>query len=482
MHPTVVGISHRTAPLELRERAALTREEGVLLGRELLAAGVAAEAVVLSTCNRTEVYLAGADARTVEACVLQRLACRAGVDVGALPTAAYCASGDAAVIQLFRVAASLDSMVVGEAQILAQVREAFEAAREAGNTGAVFNRLFRQAIEAGKRVRTETAIGERPVSVSSVAVELAHQVLGTLDDRVVLVLGAGDTSELTARCLLARGAGAVVIANRTLVAAELLAGRCHGRAVCLDQVDDQLEAADIVISSTAAPGYVIDRARLEAIMARRPRRPMLLIDLAVPRDIEPCVGALAGCHLCDIDDLRAVVAANRHEREREIAEAKRIVDEEVERLNDWIASRHVVPTIARLRGAVEDIRSAEVARMNGRLASLSPAQRDEVERLTVAIVNKILHLPTVRLKELAAEREAGACIDALWRLFDLDRTPLIDAESLPDRALLELPVAVRETAGAGPERDRPAPGPRPSRPDDPAPGPRDQEHGALRGA
>jgi glutamyl-tRNA reductase len=458
MHPLVVGISHRTAPIELRERLALACDESVMLGCDLLAAGAAVEAVVLSTCNRTEVYLAGADARTAEAGVLERLAARAGVSAAALSAVAYRASGDAAVAQLFRVAASLDSLVVGEAQVLAQVKEAFDAARAGGTTGAVFNRLFRQAIEVGKRVRSETAIGERPVSVASVAVDLARRALGTFDERVVLVLGAGDTSALTARHLRDQGAGAVIVVSRRLATAEALAGRCHGRAVCLDELDEQLAAADIVISSTTAPGYVVDRARLAAVMARRPARPLLLIDLAVPRDIDPDVAALEGCRLCDIDDLEAVVAANRREREREIDRAERIVEQEIARLNEWIASRHMVPTIARLRGAVEDIRRAELARMDGRLAALTPEQRDDVERLTVAIVNKILHRPTVRLKEAAAEHGSGAYVEALWRLFDLDRPPAAGGAGA-DGDVVELPAVVPDAAEAP---DRPAAAERPA--------------------
>jgi len=456
MHPVVVGISHRTAPLELRERLALTRDGCLSLGERLLADGIAAEAVVLSTCNRTEVYLAGADARVAEPCVLGLL-CECGrLEPGALSEAACCATGDAAVTHLFRVAASLDSMVVGEAQVLAQLRDAFEAARRAGATGAVFNRLFRQAIEVGKRVRAETAIGDRPVSVSSAAVDLARQVLGTLDDRVVLVLGAGETSELTVESLQAQGAGAVIVVNRTLATAEELAARCHGRAVCLDELDEHLAAADIVISSTAAPGLVVDRSRLEPVMRRRARRPLLLVDLAVPRDLDPAIADLAGCHLCDIDDLQAVVAADRCERECEIAQAQLIVDEEVERLNAWIAERHVVPTISRLRDSVEGIRAAEVARLSGRLASLSAEQRDEVEQLTVAIVRKILHLPTVRLKELAAAPGAAAYVDALWRLFDLDVAPPVDDRGESDGAVVPLPAEARDDADEDTAPERPA--------------------------
>jgi len=454
MHPVVLGISHKTAPLGLRERLALTRDDCVSLAGRLLDDGIGAEAVVLSTCNRTEVYLAGADARVAEPCVLRLLCEHGGLEAGELSGVAYCATGDAAVTHLFRVATSLDSMVVGEAQVLAQVRDAFEAAHRAGTTGAVFNRLFRQAIEVGKRVRTETAIGDRLVSVSSAAVDLARQVLGTLDDRVVVVLGAGETSELTVASLQAQGACAVIVVNRSLASAEELAARCRGRAVCLDELDEHLAAADIVISSTAAPGLVVDRSRLERVMRRRPRRPLLLVDLAVPRDLDPAIGGLAGCHLCDIDDLQAVVAAERSEREREIAQAQLIVGEEVERLNAWIAERHVVPTISRLRDSVESIRAAEVARQSGRLASLSPEQRDDVDQLTVAIVRKILHLPTVRLKELAAAPGAAAYVDAVWRLFDLDVAPPVDDRR--DGAVVPLVAEARADAGEAAAPERPA--------------------------
>ncbi len=420
MHLVVVGISHKTAPLELRERFALTRDEAARLGRGLLDSDAVAEAVVLSTCNRTELYLFADDTSAAERLAVGRLAALGGVDAAELRAAVYSARGDAAIAHLFRVAASLDSMVVGEAQILAQLKDAYQAACGEGCTSTVFNKLFRHAIEVGKRVRTETAIGERPVSVSSVAVDLARQVLGKLDRRVVLVLGAGETSELTVKHLQAQGAGAVVVVNRTLATAEELAGRCDGRAVCLDELDAQLAAADIVISSTASPGFLVDRARLAEVMRRRRRRPMFLIDIAVPRDLDPGIARIAGCYLYDIDDLQGVVAVNRRQREREVAQAERIVAEELARMNEWLAGLEVVPTIAQLRSAVDGIREAELARLGGKLADLSPAQRDQVEQLTTAIVNKILHLPTVRMKELAAERDAYIYVDALRQLFDLD--------------------------------------------------------------
>jgi glutamyl-tRNA reductase len=422
MHPVVLGISHKTAPLELRERLALPCDDAARLARELLDCETVAEAVVLSTCNRTEVYLLAADVPAAQRLAAARLAARGGVAPAALAGASCAASDEAAIAHLFRVAASLDSLVVGEAQVMAQLKDAYEAARAEGCTGAVFNRLFRQALEVGKRVRTETTIGRRPVSVSSVAVDLARQELGTLDDRVVLVLGAGETGELTVKHLKAQGAGAVVVANRTLAAAQAVAARCDGRAACLDALDAELLGADIVISSTSAPGFLVDRDRLASVMRARRRRPMFLIDIAVPRNLDPGIGRLEDCCLYDIDDLRGVVAANRYEREREVVQADRIVAEEVVRMSDWLAGLEVVPTIARLRGAVDAVRDAELARLESRLAGLTPELRAEVEQLTAAVVNKILHVPTVRLKELAAECDAYVYVDALQRLFDLTDT------------------------------------------------------------
>jgi glutamyl-tRNA reductase len=450
MHLVVVGISHRTAPLELRERLVLPCGEAARLGRRLLGADTVAEAVVLSTCNRTEVYLFAGDTSAAERLAFARLAELGGVDAAELRAAAYTTHGDAAITHLFRVAASLDSMVVGEAQILAQLKDAYRAACDEGCTSTVFNKLFRHAIEVGKRVRTETAIGERPVSVSSVAVDLARQVLGRLDRRVVLVLGAGATSELTVKHLQAQGAGTVVVASRTLATAEELAGRCDGRAVCFDELDAQLVAADIVISSTASPGFVIDRARLAEVMRRRRRRPMFLIDIAVPRDLDPDIGRIAGCYLYDIDDLKGVVSANRREREREVAQAERIIGEELARMNDWLAGLEVVPTIAALRSAVDGIREAELARLGGKLAELSPAQRDQVEQLTAAIVSKILHLPTVRMKELAAERDAYVYVDALRRLFDLDGAAADAAPERDERPAPERDERPARSAGEAP--------------------------------
>lgn len=420
MHVVVVGISHRTAPLELRERLALDEEAALRLSQELLSEGAACEIVALSTCNRTELYLYARDSLAARQAALAHLARRANVSSVHLEPSLYSYSGDRAIGHLFRVTASLDSMVVGEAQIVAQVKAAYQQACDGGCTAVVLNRLFRHALEVGKRVRTETAIGERPVSVSSAAVELALQVFGRFRDHTVLLIGAGETSELTATHLKAHGVERILVANRTNAAAEDLARRVGGRAVPFEDLEGHLAAADIVISSTAAPHYVITRERLERALRRRRRRPMFLIDIAVPRDLDPDINRVRNAYLYDIDDLQQVVEQNRHEREKEAQHAERIIEQELANVNDWLRSLEVVPMIATLREAVEEIRRGELERLGNRLGDLSDEQRAQVDLLTTSIVNKILHAPTVKMKEVAGRDECYLYVDAVRALFDLD--------------------------------------------------------------
>ena len=420
MHVVVAGISHKTASLELRERLALDEEAALRVSQELLDEGVACEAVALSTCNRTELYLYGRDSLAARQAALAHLAHHAGVAPGELEPSLYSYSGDGAIAHLFRVTSSLDSMVVGEAQIVAQLKAAYQQACDGGCTAVVFNRLFRHALEVGKRVRTETAIGERPVSVSSAAVELALQVFGKLRDHVVLIVGAGETSELTATHLKAHGIEKILVTNRTFAAAEDLARRVGGRAVVFEELEDHLAAADIVISSTSAPHYVITRERVERAFKHRRHRPMFLIDIAVPRDFDPEINRVRDAYLYDIDDLQHVVEQNRSEREKEAQHAERIVEQELASVNDWLRSLEVVPTIATLREAVEDIRRGELERLSNRLSDLTDEQRAQVDMLTSSIVNKILHVPTVKMKEVAGRDQCYLYVDAVRTLFDLD--------------------------------------------------------------
>jgi glutamyl-tRNA reductase len=405
MRIVLVGVSHHRAPVELRERAALGREQAAELARVLK--GESGEAVCLSTCNRTELYLAdesGEDAeRRAEAALLAL--------ESELGPALYRLGDEAAALHLFRVAAGLDSMVPGEGEILGQVRAAYNA----GAPGPVLDRLFRQALHAGRKARVETAIGESPASVSSAAAALAEQVFGDLRGRKVLVVGAGKIGDLAARNLLSRGADIAWVANRTADRAAGLAARFGGEALPLDRVGEQLASADVVISSTSATGWVLERSQVERVVPARRGRPLFLIDLAVPRDLDPSIHELEGCYLYDIDDLQAVVAVTLAGRRREAERAEGIVAEEAERFREWQASLDVVPAIASLRARAEEIRAAELRR-----AKLSESERRAAESVTAAVVNKLLHLPTVRMKEAAAAADGVIYADAVRHLFGLE--------------------------------------------------------------
>ena len=375
-----VGVSHHHAPLEVRERLYLQGGQAAGLAAEL------GEAVVLSTCNRTEVYLLAADSDAVR----KELEGRSGLELGGV--LARWDDGEA-VSHLFRVAAGLDSLVPGESQILGQVRDAYDSARRAGATGPLLNRLFEEALRAGKRVRTEAKLHELPESVAASAVELAALELGGVEAKRVLLFGAGRMSELAARDLRGRGAE-VVVSSRTLESAQDLADRVGGRAAAFDAVAVELPEADIVISATRCP-YPILHA--EAVRTRE--KPLVLVDVAVPRDLDPAIGELDGCTLFDIDALGEGLVG----REEDVREAEAIVAEEAARFAEWRRARDAAGAIRDLRERAEEIRSEELARAGSRLADLSPRERETVETLTTQIVNKLLHAPTVRAKEAGSE-------------------------------------------------------------------------------
>jgi glutamyl-tRNA reductase len=417
MHLLLVGTSYQRAPVELREL--LAYDPGLRqssLGR--LRAGEP-EAAILSTCNRTEVYLAAADPEEAEERVYAELSALSGLAESELAPALYTLADQAAALHLFRVAAGLDSMVPGEAQILGQVREAYSATREAKTAGPILHRLFRQALRVGKRVRTETAIGENPASVSSAAAELAERVFAELAGRRILLLGAGKTADLTAANLISRGVGEIVVANRSAERADALARRFGGRAVGLDRVEDELQRADVVVASTGSQSYVVSAEQVERAMRLRRGEPVFFIDIAVPRDVDPAVNDIEGCYLYDIDDLERVVAESVAGRREEAIRAEAIVSVEADEFRAWQLSLDVVPAIASLRERAEAIRRAELERAEHRLGSLSPSQRRAVESLTAQIVNKLLHQPTVRMKEAAAAADGVLYADAVRHLFDL---------------------------------------------------------------
>ena len=412
MRLALAGVSHHRAPLEVRERVAVDLDGARELARTLTGnGGPAHEAVVLSTCNRTELYLAGEDAGVTEHADRALLAL-AGSGAPALAPAAYRLADESAALHLFRVAAGLDSMVPGEGEILGQVRDAFEA----GSPGPLLGRTFRMALRAGRRARVETAIGESPASIPAAAAALAEQVFDGLAERRVVLVGAGRTSEATARNLRSRGATIAVVANRTLERAARLGDALGGRAATLDELPTALRDADVVVSSTSSAGVVLTHEALAPVLRARRGRPILIVDLAVPRDVDPALGQIDGCFLYDLDALEGVVAATLEGRRSEAVHAERIVSEEAERFRAWRASLAVVPAIASLRAYAEEIRSAELARLEGRLPD---DERDVVDTLTTQIVNKLLHLPTVRLKEAAVTADGLLYADVVRHLFGL---------------------------------------------------------------
>ena len=394
MHLVLVGTSHHHAPVELREQVALDPDDAQALAARVAAGG--REAACLSTCNRTELYVAAEDAEQAERDAVAVLA-SLGPEV---EPALYRLQDRAAAHHLFRVAAGLDSLVPGEGEILGQVR----LAHELGTTGPLLDRAFRQALHAGRKVRAETAIGQSPASVSAAAAALAEQVFGSLAGRSILLLGAGKVSEQAARNLRSRGAEIVLVANSRTER---------------DRIHEQLGGVDVVIASTSAPGFVLEEAMVVDALRRRRGSRLLLIDLAVPRDLDPKIGDLDGCYLYDIDDLEQIVVETLSLRRREAERAEAIVAAEAEKFHEWHASLDVVPAIASLRARAEEIREAELHKAEALLDKLDDSQRRAVEAVTAQIVNKLLHLPTVRMKQAAAAADGVLYAEAVRHLFGL---------------------------------------------------------------
>lgn len=392
--PYLIGLSHRRTPVELRERVSLTDAEAAELSRSL--AGADGEAICLSTCNRTEIYGAGGD----PADALALLAERSGLAADELADVGYRLRDDDVALHLYRVAAGLDSLVPGEGQILGQVRSAFEH----GSAGPVLDRMFRGAIHAGRRVRAETAIGEVPASVAAAAAALADQLFGDLESCRVMLLGAGKTGELAAASLVARGARIALVANRSPAKAEEVARRYGGAALAVSEAPERLADADVVVASTSARGFVLTREGVEPSLRARKGRPLFFIDIAVPRDVDPAVHELDGCYVYDIDDLEAVVTDATPGRAGEAAKAEAIVASEAGRFAAWRAARDAAPAIQSLRAEAEEIRVQELDRARARLGRLTKAELDVVDSITARIVDKLLHAPTLRLKEAAAGR------------------------------------------------------------------------------
>ncbi len=415
----LVGLSHHTAPVEVREQVAFAngRVEPALRG--LVALPAVEEGVIVSTCNRVEVLACGRSGDEVAAALPSFIAGEHGVGVEALAGRLYTYRGREAVRHLFRVAASLDSMVVGEPQILGQLKDQYAVAAAIGASGRILHRCFHRSFSVAKRVRTETGIAARAVSVGSAAVELAKDIFDRFQDKTALLIGAGAMGEVTARQLLAQGTGTLMVVNRTFDRASEVARGLDGIAVPFDKLGRTLPLADLVVGAAGGERYLLTAADVHEAMRERRGRPMLLIDLAVPRSFEPAINALDGVYLYDIDDLEGVIADNKGARASEAVIAERIVDGEVDRFCRWLDGLDVVPTVVELREKIERIRETEIARF---LASAGPVlderQREGIERLTRTIVNKILHAPLSELKRRGTPTET-LYIEAVRVLFRL---------------------------------------------------------------
>jgi glutamyl-tRNA reductase len=415
MRLSLVGVNHRTAPIELRERLAISREQLSEATRALAAIPGVAECMIVSTCNRVEI-LASTEEQGTD--LTSFFFGHFGLEPAVLGPHIYQHADQDAVRHLFRVAASLDSMVVGEPQILGQVKEAFAVARASGTVGGQLEHLLQSAFAAAKRVRNETEIGAHSVSIASVAVELARQIFGSLHGRTVFLVGAGKMSELSARHLIQQGAGAILVTNRTRERAHQLAEPFDGRVIPFEQLYDAAADADIIISSTGAIHPIFRREHGQTFMQRRRNRPMFFIDIAVPRDVDPAVNEIEGIFVYDIDDLQQVAAAHIAERGREARDAEALIALEVERFHQRRRVVNVAPAIVKLQRQAEEIRQAELTRFEARLGPLTAEQTAAIEALTRGIVNKFLH-PTMQALKQAARENDTSRVEALCEVLSL---------------------------------------------------------------
>jgi len=416
-----IGMNHETAPVELREclaRDPAHADRALAMMREL---SCIREGLFLSTCNRVEALFTTEQTEEAERSVVTLLCELGGMSSENLRSSLFIHEDRDAVRHIFRVASSLDSMVIGEPQILGQIKEAYSSATKEKTTGVILNRLLHRAFHAAKRVRTETGISDAAVSVSYAAVELAKKIFYDFKGRKVLLIGAGEMAELAARHLLSQGVSAIVVANRTFQKAVEVAQAFDGSPVSFEEIGSQLLEADIVVSSTAAPGYVITHDQVKGSMKRRRNRPLFFIDIAVPRDVDPEVNNLENVYVYDIDDLKGIIQGNISQRREEAVKAERIVEEEVIKFEQWLKTLEVVPTIVSLKEKAERVRQAELKKSLLSLGDLSPSQIRSLETLTLSITEKILNDPILFLKQKADRPLGKTYLDTARRLFRLDR-------------------------------------------------------------
>lgn len=420
MEIVIVGLSHKTAPIEIREKISFA-EDALDDGLKSLSASRSVnEAFILSTCNRVEICAVTLKEDVVVDDIASFLSEYHLLDREKIDPHLYVLRGEDAIAHIFRVASSLDSMVVGEPQILGQVKDAFACAAHAKTTGNVLNRLLHKAFSVAKRVRTETRIATSAVSISFAAVELAKKIFGDLGGKVVMLIGAGEMAELAARHLMSNGTDHIMVANRTFERAETLAEEFGGSAIRFDDLEQQMELVDIVISSTGAQSAIIGKKLVSAVIKKRRNRPMFFIDIAVPRDIEQSVNDLENVYLYDIDDLEGVVQANTRAREKEAAKAEIIVAQEVEQFSSWVKSREAFPTIILLKEWAERIRRAEVEKTLRKMKDISEVDKKRIEAMSEAILNKILHRPISQIKNGPDAQGENNLVDAARKIFRLD--------------------------------------------------------------
>ncbi|MBL0225174.1 MAG: glutamyl-tRNA reductase [Geobacteraceae bacterium] len=420
MNIIVIGLSHKTATVEIRERVAFSPNLIEKPLRDLIALNDIIEGVIISTCNRVEVYATTRDIAGGIARVKRFLADHHHIPLETLEPHLYCLHSEAAIRHVFRVASSLDSMVVGEPQILGQIKTSYGYAAEYKSSGIILNRFLHKAFSVAKRVRTETKIASSAVSVAFAAVELAKKVLGDLSDKTVMLVGAGEMCELAAKHFLNSGAKGVMVTNRTFERAERLAEEFGGEAVRFEELFDHLHRADIVLSSTGAPHIIIGPKDVEEVVKRRRFKPMFFIDIAVPRDIDQRVDDVESAYLFTVDDLQEIVQANLAQRGLEAQKAEEIVDQEIGQFFKWLSSLEVTPTIVALRNRFEEIRLAELEKTRSSWKDLSPDTEKRLENLTAAIMNKLLHAPTAALKKAGQGGRVDLYVDALRQLFELE--------------------------------------------------------------
>ncbi len=416
----LIGLNHTTAPVEIRECLAFSEQETRAALGMLRAKSEIDELILFSTCNRVELLLTARQASLAIADARHFLAAFKKISLERFDDALYLYKGDAAVRHLFRVAAGLDSLIMGEPQILGQVKEAYRAATEEKTSGVILNRLLHRTFFVAKRIRTETGIGDHAVSISYAAIELGRKIFGSLEGKQVLLLGAGEMAELAVEHLIRNRVGHIFVANRTFERAVTLAAQYRGTAIHFGEIGDYLSDVDIVIGSTASPTYVIDRTMVKARMRGRRNRPLFFIDISVPRNIDPAINDVNNVYLYDIDDLRGVVDTNKADRRREAARAERMIEEAVIHFRLWRESLEVVPTIKALRSKVEALAQSELQRTMGHMAHLSEEDRQSLEKMVQATINKILHDPTQYLKNNGCQGDRAQSLDIARKLFRLD--------------------------------------------------------------